>query len=418
MSGKERVRIVVTGMGLRTPVGNTLPEFIHSLQTGRSGIRVMKEWEGIERMRTKVAGVCDIAEQEKRIPRNFRRSMGRVSILAMLAAIDAVADAGIGEEEIASPACGVSFGSTAGSTEEQVMIMGRMVNNRSLAGVPASSYLKCMSHTCAANLATFFHTRGPLIASCTACTSGSQGIGFGYEAIRLGRARIMITGGAEEMHFLHSAIFDLMMATSSAYNDRPHETPRPFDARRDGLVVGEGAGCLILEEYEHARRRGARIYAEVLGYWTNTSGRHLTDSDADSMEECMRAALRDAGIAAADVEHVNAHATATTGGDEAEAVAIHRVYGPHVPVTALKGYTGHTLGASGAVEAIAGILMGREGFMAHTLNLDTPDPALPPLRHVMGDPWNKPFSLGVCNNFAFGGMNTSLVLKTSLRTTA
>ena len=234
---------------------------------------------------------------------------------------------------------------------------------------------------------------------------------IGYEAIRHGRAQIMVTGGAEEMHFLHAAVFDLMMATSNNYNNRPHETPRPFDAKRDGLVVGEGAGCLVLEEYEHARRRGARIYAEVLGYWTNTSGKHLTDSDADSMEECMRAALKDAGISPEAVEHINAHATATISGDEAEARAIYRVYGPQVPVTALKGYTGHTLGASGAVEAIAGILMGREGFMAHTLNLTDPDKAFPPLRHVMTEPLDESFSLGVSNNFAFGGVNTSLVLR-------
>lgn len=409
----DRLRVVVTGMGLRTPVGNTLTELVKSLKVGKSGIRHMEEWEKIDRMRTKVAGVCNIEGEEAVIPRHVRRSMGRVTVLAVLSAIDAVKDSGIDESAIASPACGISFGSTAGSTGEQVVQMGRMVNNQSLAGIPASSYLKCMSHTCAGNLATFFHSRGPFIASCTACVSGSQGIGFGYDAIRHGRAQIMVTGGAEEMHFLHAAVFDLMMATSNNYNDRPHETPKPFDAKRDGLVVGEGAGCLVLEEYEYARRRGARIYAEVLGYWTNASGKHLTDSDADSMEECMRAALKDARICEEAVEHVNAHATATANGDEAEAVAIHRVYGAQVPVTALKGYTGHTLGASGAVEAIAGILMGREGFIAHTLNLTEPDSSFPPLNHVMAEPLDKAFSLGVSNNFAFGGVNTSLVFRIS-----
>jgi 3-oxoacyl-[acyl-carrier-protein] synthase II len=408
---RDGLRVVVTGMGLRTPIGNTLSGVVHSLKEGKSGIRHMEEWEAIDRMRTKVAGVCNIEGEERVIPRSFRRSMGRVAILAALAAIDAVKDSGIDKNEIASPACGISFGSTAGSTSEQVLQMGRMVENQSLAGIPASAYLKCMSHTCAGNLATFFRCRGPFVASCTACVSGSQGIGFGYEALRYGKAKIMLTGGAEEMYFMHAAIFDLMMATSSHYNHRPTETPRPFDAKRDGLVVGEGAGCLVLEEYEHARRRGARIYAEVLGYWTNSSGKHLTDSDAESMEECMRAALKDAGVCAEDVEHVNAHATATAGGDEAEARAIHRVYGQKVPVTALKGYTGHTLGASGAIEAIAAILMGREGFMAPTLNLTEPDEALAPLNHIMAVPLDKGFSLGVNNNFAFGGVNTSCVFK-------
>jgi 3-oxoacyl-[acyl-carrier-protein] synthase II len=407
----DKQRVVVTGMGMRTPIGNTAKDVLEALKAGTSGIRYMPEWEQIDRMRTKVAGSCAIDGQEAAIPRTYRRGMGRVAILATLAAMDAVQDSGIGADEIASPACGVSFGSTAGSTTEQVAQMEHMMGKKSLAGVPSSAYLKCMSHTCAGNLATFFHCRGPLIASCVACASGSQGIGFGYEAISRGKAPVMITGGAEELHLLHAAIFDVLMATTSNFNDRPHETPRPFDAARDGLVVSEGAGCLVLEEYEHARRRGANMYAEILGYWTNASGAHLTDSDPASMEECMRAALTDAGIDAADVEHVSAHATATETGDQAEAEATHRVYGPETPVTALKGHMGHTLGASGAIEAIASILMGREGFMAYTLNLSQPDPAFPPLNHIMKEPLDRGFILGVNNNFAFGGVNTSLVIK-------
>ena len=411
----DKLRVVVTGMGLRTPIGNTVNDVADALKTGKSGIRYMPDWEKIERMRTKVAGVCDIKGEEVSVPRHFRRSMGRVAMLAALAAMDAVKDSGIEEDEIASPACGVSFGSTSGSTSDQVMQMGRMVQNQSLAGILPSSYLKGMNHTCAGNLATMFHCRGPFVASSTACVSGSQGIGFGYEAISRGKAHIMLTGGAEEMYFMHGAIFDILMATSSKFNDRPHETPKPFDAARDGLVVSEGAGCIILEEYEHARKRGATVYAEILGYWTNSSGMHLTDSDPKSLEECMHAALKDAHVRAEDVEHICAHATATKGGDKAEAIATQRVYGSKTPVTALKGNMGHTLGASGAIEVICSILMGREGFMSHTLNLEEPDPDLPPLYHIMKEPLDKGFSLGVNNNFAFGGVNTSLVIKNVLR---
>ena len=410
----DTLRVVVTGMGVRTPIGNTVKDVADALKTGKSGIQYMPDWEKIERMRTKVAGVCDIKGEEASIHRHFRRSMGRVAVLAALAAMDAVKDSGIGEDEIASPACGVSFGSTAGSTSEQVMQMGRMVQNQSLAGILPSSYLKGMSHTCASNLATMFHCRGPFVASCTACVSGSQGIGFGYEAISRGKASIMLTGGAEEMYFMHGAIFDVLMATSWNFNGCPHETPKPFDIARDGLVVSEGAGCLVLEEYEHARRRSANIYAEILGYWTNSSGMHLTDSDPESLEECMRAALKDARVRAEDVEHICAHATATKGGDKAEAIATQRVYGSKTPVTALKGNMGHTLGASGAIEAICTILMGRDGFMSHTLNLVEPDPDLPPLYHIMKEPLDKGFSFGVNNNFAFGGINTSLVIKNVL----
>jgi 3-oxoacyl-[acyl-carrier-protein] synthase II len=399
------------GMGIRSPVGNSLTEFSESLKKGRSGIRKMPDWEGIRRLRTKVAGICNIDGEEKGIPRNFRRSMGRVSVLAALSAMDAVRQSGLGEAEIASAECGISYGSTAGSTLEQVELIGRYILNSDLTGALASSYLKCMSHTCAGNLSTLFGLKGPFIASCTACVSGSQGIGFGYEAIRSGKAEIMIAGGAEEMHFLHAAVFDLMLATSSRYNDHPSKTPRPFDAERDGLVVAEGAGTLVLEEYEHAKRRGGQILAEVEGFWTNASGVHLTDSDAPSIEQCMRRALGEARRNPEDIQHVNAHATATTNGDEAEAVAIHRVYGPHVSVTAIKGYTGHTLGASGAIEAIGTILMMREGFIAPTLNLERPDPQLPSLNHVIGDPVDKRITLAVNNNFAFGGINTSMILR-------
>jgi len=407
---KNNRRVVVVGAGLRTPIGNTLDQFAKSLKERRSGICVMPAWNDIKRMRTRLAGLCNIEGEEESIPRQYLRSMGRVAKLAALSAMDAVKASGLTEEEIASPICGVSYGSTEGSIGTQMEYLRKMLLNRSLEGIPASWYLKCMSHTCAGNISILFHTRGPFIASCTACVSGSQGIGLGYEAIKAGKADIMITGGAEEVDFLSAAVFDLMMATSSNYNDRPAESPRPFDADRDGLVVAEGAGTLILEEYERARKRGAPILGEIEGFWSNGSGMHLTNSDARSMEECLLAALKDAGRNPEEIQHVNAHATATSHGDEIEAIVTNKIYGAKVPVTSLKGYMGHTMGACGAIEAIATLLMMRQGFIAPTLNLEDPDPALPPLEHVRGEPWDQPFRLGVSNNFAFGGVNTSLVL--------
>jgi 3-oxoacyl-[acyl-carrier-protein] synthase II len=402
-------RVVVVGMGIRSPIGNNLEEFVDSLKERRSGICSMPEWQEIQKLRTRVAGLCNIEGEEESINRSYRRSMGRVAIMAALSAMDAVKASGLSEEEIASQSCGVSYGSTEGSIGNQVAYINNMIQNRTLKGIPASWYLKCMSHTCAGNISVFFHTRGPFIASCTACVSGSQGIGFGYEAIKTGKADIMITGGADEMNFLSAAVFDLMMATSSNYNERPSETPRPFDADRDGLVVAEGAATLILEEYKRARSRGAPILGEVEGFWTNGSGMHLTHSDARSMEECMLAALKDAKRDPSEIQHVNAHATATTQGDEVEAIVTNKVYGPNVPITALKGYIGHTMGASGAIDAIATLLMIRDGFIAPTLNLEKPDPVLPPLNHVVGESWDRRFNIGVSNNFAFGGVNTSLV---------
>lgn len=404
----DKRRVVVTGIGLRTPIGHSLAEIREAFLAGRTGIRAMPEWGAIENLRTGVAGVCTGVE-EGEVPRHFRRSMGRVAILAALGAMDAVRDAGLDAAEIASPACGVSFGSTAGSTQALEEYLRQILATNSLKGLQSSVYIRFMSHTCAANLATMFQTQGPVIASCTACVSGSQGIGYGYEQIRAGRAQIMITGGAEEMHFMDAGIFDVMRATSTRYNDHPESTPRPFDRQRDGLVVGEGSGCLILEEYERAKQRGASIHAELIGFGNNCDGGHITNPSAEGMAGAMRLALLDAGIAAAEVGHVHAHATATELGDIAESRATHDVFGESVPVSAIKGYMGHTLGACGAIESAVTILMLKEGFLVPTRNLDEPDPACATLNHVTGEVRAQRFRIGMNNNFAFGGINTSLL---------
>ena len=408
MSGIKRV--VVTGIGFRSPIGHTMEGLKRSLLDGSSGVRTIPEWDRIRHMRTRLAGVCDGVD-EKAIPRAVRRSMGRVSILAALATMDAVSDSGLTEDFIGSEDCGVSFGSTAGSSQAMEDFIKAYFTNSSLVGLESSAYLKFMSHTCAANLSMMLHTKGPVIASCTACVAGSQGIGCGYEAIKTGKARAMLAGGAEEMHFFNAAIFELMRATSVGYNDRPHATPRPFDADRDGLVVGEGAACLVLEDYEHAKERNAQIYAEIIGFGTNCDGAHLTNPSSEGMAGVMRIALRDAGLAADQIEHVNAHATATPTGDLAEAIAISQVFGSKVPVSAFKGYMGHTLGACGALESIITICMLGGGFMAPTKNLDGPDPEFPPLDHVMGETRSCSFTIGMNNNFAFGGINTSLIFR-------
>jgi len=405
---RDGKRVVVTGIGLRTPIGHSLAELRESFLEGRTGVRSIPEWRDIENLRTGVAGICPGVD-EGDVPRHFRRSMGRVAILAALAATDAVEDSGLGPSQIATPDCGVSFGSTAGSSQAMEEYLRQILSTNSLKGLQSSVYIRFMSHTCAANLATMFGTRGPVIASCTACASGSQGIGYGYEQIRAGRARIMITGGAEEMHFMDAGIFDVMRATSTRYNDTPEQTPRPFDRLRDGLVVGEGSGCLILEEYERAKKRGATIHAEIIGFGNNCDGGHITNPSSEGMAGAMRLALKDAGIAPEAVGHVHAHATATELGDIAEARATCDVFGQRVPVSAVKGYMGHTLGACGAIESAVTILMLKEGFMVPTRNLDEPDPACAPLNHVTGGIREERFDVGMNNNFAFGGINTSLL---------
>ncbi len=404
----RELRVVVTGIGFRSPIGHDLGAMKTAFLEGKSGIAAFPEWGKLEGLRTRLGAPC-VGVDEDAIPRKFRRTMGRVGVLAVLAVRDAIADAGVSPERVASPDCAVTFGSTAGGSEAQEAFLRQLFLNTSLRGLASSSYLQFMSHTCAANIALMFGCQGPVVASCTACTSGSQGIGHGYEQIRLGRAKVALAGGAEELHVLHAGIFDILLATSHRYNDSPGSTPRPFDAGRDGLVVGEGSGCLVLEEYQHARDRGARIYGEILGYGCSCNGTHPTNSDPVGIALAMEAGLRDAHVRASDIQHINAHATATGIGDAAEAQALHQLFGASVPISALKGYMGHTLGACGALEAIATLLMMRDGFMAASKNLERPDPALPPLDHVIGAARDARLTLTMSNNFAFGGINTSLV---------
>jgi len=403
-------RVVVTGIGLRSPLGHTMAALKEGMLAGKSGVRIQPDWGSLQGMRTRVGAPCEGVD-ENAVPRKFKRMMGRVGVLSVLSVQDAIADAGLPAEFIASPECGVAFGSTAGSSKSQEEFLTPIMMEKSMRGLQSSTYLHFMSHTCAANIALMFGCKGPVIASCTACTSGSQGVGIAYEQIRFGRAPVMLGGGAEELHLLHGGVFDIMFATSAKYNDQPDRTPRPFDADRDGLVVGEGSGCLVLEEYERARKRGATIYAEIIGYGQGCNGTHPTNSDPEGIRLAIECALRDAQLNADDIGHVNAHATATGIGDAAEAEALHKVFGDRVPISALKGYMGHTLGACGVIESIATISMIRDGYMVATRNLETPDPQMPKLDHVMGSAREKRFSIGMNNNFAFGGINTSLVFR-------
>ena len=409
---KKGRRVVVTGMGLRSPIGAGLADFSHGLQSNACGIYSMPDWEKIDKLRTRLAGRCPEAQvNEMDLPRKHRRGMGRIGVLAALATKDAIADSGLKESLISSKACGISYGSTAGSSSAMEEFLKKVFERSSIKGSKSTSYLKFMSHTCAANLGIMFGSKGPLIASCTACTSGSQAIGFGFQTIKEGRADIMLTGGAEENHYMNAVVFDIMLATSSKYNDRPDQSPRPFDVDRDGLVVSEGAGTLVLEEYGHAKRRGADIHAEILGYATNCDGAHLTSPDPAGIESVMKLALDDAGLDKGKIQYLCAHATATPLGDVAESRALFTLFGGQIPVSSLKGHMGHTLGACGALESIATILMIKEGFLAPTRNLETVDPELAPLDYVKDDPRSINIAIAMNNNFAFGGINTSLIFR-------
>jgi 3-oxoacyl-[acyl-carrier-protein] synthase II len=403
----SRTRVVVTGIGIASPIGNSVADASRALRENRHGIVRMPDFAEIDHMKTQLA--APIRDLELNYPRKKVRTMGRVSLLSLYATEQAVADAGLSEAVLSEGRTGVAYGSTSGSSSANEEWCRKMFLTRGLAGIQSTEYIKFMSHTCAANLAIYYGITGRVISTCAACVSASQGIGAGYESIRAGAADVMICGGAEEMHFSHAAIFDIMFAASKR-NDEPDLTPRPFDKARDGLVIGEGAGTFILESYEHARARGATIYAELLGYGTNCDGTHVTNPSAEGMAGAMRLALRDAKIDAERIDYVNAHATATEVGDIAESLATARVIGPETPISSTKSFTGHTLGACGAIEAAFCIAMMREGWIAPNRTLDEVDERCAKLDYVGKLPRDDKPNITMSNNFAFGGINTSLIL--------
>ncbi|MEY4581093.1 MAG: hypothetical protein RL701_5796 [Pseudomonadota bacterium] len=408
-SDMTRRRVVVTGMGLTSPLGDTAAQVSEALQTQRHGIAHMAQWAEIPGLNTRLAAPA-LTVDLTTLPRKKTRTMGRVSMLSAFATEQAISDAGLDETAVSSRRTGLAYGSTHGSTSELESFCRTLFGPRGIAALSGTAYLKFMSHTCAANLALAYGIRGRVVPTVSACASGSQAIGVGFETIRANLADVMLCGGAEELHSLHAAIFDIMYATSTRYNDSPDASPRPFDKERDGLVIGEGAATLVLEEYEHAKRRGATIYGEVLGFGMNCDGQHVTSPSADGMAEAMRLALADAQLDKSSVQYVNAHGTATELGDIAESEATFSVLGEKVPFSSTKGYTAHTLGACGALESIFCFMAMRDGFLPSNRNLVQVDEQCAPLNYLRGDTRRADFSVAMNNNFAFGGINTSLLL--------
>jgi 3-oxoacyl-[acyl-carrier-protein] synthase II len=402
-------RVVVTGVGAISPLGHNVSSLMAGIEQGRTASRYMPEWKQYHGLRCLVGAPAELRD-EKSIPRQSRRSMGRMSIFAVHAAQEALTDADLDQRCLSSGRVGCIIGSTMGSAESINDAFEIMLPEKDLSQMPALKFFQCVSHTAAMNVAQYLAITGCVMATSAACASGLQAVGLGYDLIRLGKQDVILCGGAEELHPTVAGSFDILFATSTNYNNEPHKTPRPFDAERDGLVCGEGSGILVLEEYEQAIRRNAGIYAEIIGYHTSGSGVHVSHSDKDAMVFCIREALADAGQVAADVDYINAHATATIQGDKEEAQAIAEIFGDSVPVSSLKGYIGHTLGASGSLELIASLMMMQRGLIFPTLNLNTVSPDCQGIQHVM-QPLSRDISVMVKNCFAFGGINAALVCK-------
>ncbi|WP_445114980.1 beta-ketoacyl-ACP synthase [Acinetobacter sp. WZC-1] len=402
-------RVVVTGMAGITSLGETADEIFAQFAEAKSGIRHMPEWDVYSDLRCKIAGPVQQFHIPKHFNRKVTRGMGRVALMSVVCAERALQQAGLHQHQILhSGEAGVAFGSSAGSVDA-VSEFGSMLLHHNMGKLNATTYIRMMSHTSAVNISVYFGLKGLTLPTSSACTSGSMAIGQAYEAIRYGKQTLMLAGGAEELSAAGTAVFDVLLATSGM-NDHPQKSPRPFDADRDGLVVGEGAGCLILEEYEHAVARGATIHAEIIGYGSNTDGQHVTRPDSEMMGRCMQLALKDAGISAAQIDYVNAHGTSTDQGDIAETQATARILGKK-PISSLKSYFGHTLGACGAIEAWLSLEMMQRNRFIPTLNLDKIDPLCGELDYICGQARVMDANTLMSNNFAFGGINTSLIFK-------
>lgn len=402
-------RVVVTGMAGISALGSDWAGIRRAFEDGRSAIRAMPEWSRYQELNTRLAGPIEDFQAPAHWTRKQLRSMGRVSQLSVRAAEQALDDAGLlGDPCIADGRMGVACGSSIGSTAE-IRAFGNMLLNGVTDDLNANSYVRMMPHTTAANIGIFFELKGRIIPTSSACTSGSQGIGYAYEAVRYGRQALMLAGGAEELCPSEAMVFDALYATSQK-NDTPGLTPRPYDRDRDGLVIGEGGGMLVLESLEHAQARGARIHAEIVGFGSNSDGTHITRPDARTMRIAMELALADAGLPPQAIGYVNGHGTATEQGDIAETEATHGLFGNRMPISSQKSYLGRTLGACGALESWFSIEMLRSDWYAPTLNLRHVDPRCGELDYLVeGRHMSHEYVMN--NNFAFGGINTSLVFR-------
>ena len=403
----QRRRVVITGWGALTPIGNDAESIVASLRGGRSGIRAMPEWNSWADLHTKVGGVVE-GFDEKSIPREFRRSMSRVALLAAEASKRALAASRLPAEALGSGRVGISIGQTVAAPSATQLYFDTL-RAEGVRALKSTTFLQMMGHSAAANVALMLRCQGRVWSPAAACASSSQAIGQGFETIQQGQQDVMLCGGTEELHATTAITFDIVQGTSRAFNDSPTKTPRPFDKRRDGLAVAEGAGIVVLEEREHALRRGAEVLGELEGFATTCDGEHMSSPARAGMAKTMALALESAGLKAADIGYVNAHATATPTGDGVEAQATLDVMGAQVPVSSTKGHTGHTLAACGAIETVFCLLMMQRGFLAPTLNLEQiADDCVGP--NLLQQPLERRVTRMMSNNFAFGGVNTSLII--------
>lgn len=400
-------RVVITGQGIVSPIGNRPETAWKALMENRTGIADMPDWADVKDLRIRLAGCCS-GYDAKQIKRKDRRTMGAMSVMAALSALDALDQAGIDQTRICSDRAGVAMGSTTGSGSIIEDLFKGFFETGGISRLEGTAFMKIMNHSVAANLAAMLGTRGRVISPSAACATSTQAIGMGWELIRNGTQDIMICGGADELHPSTAGVFDVLNAASRC--KAPGQAPKPFHKDRDGLVVGEGAGTLVLENMTHALARGAEIFGEITGFHTCCDGSHMTSPQDRGMLACMTGAMASARCTIEDIDYINAHATGTLLGDAAESRAISMLGAQNTPVSATKGYTGHTLAAAGVMEVLFCLGMIKHAILIPTRNLDSVADDCAEITHVRKIR-KKELRQVMTSNFAFGGINATLIIK-------
>lgn len=402
-------RVVVTGIGIVSCLGTTIDEVTESLRTGRSGIKRKEEYSEIG-MRSHIAGSVEI-DFDNLIDRKMKRFMGDAAAYGHVSLTQAIADAGLSDQEVSNSRTGIIAGSGGASSSSQVEAATIMLE-KGLRRVGPYRVTQTMGSTVSACLATAFKIKGVNYSISSACSTSAHCIGNAMEQIQLGKQNIVFAGGAEEEHWTLSCLFDAMGALSTQFNNEPSKASRAYDANRDGFVIAGGGGMLVLEEYEHAKARGAKIYAEIVGYGATADGAEMVSPSGEGAVRCMQLAL---STTEGKVDYINAHGTSTPAGDVVELKAMQTVFGPELPaISSTKSLSGHSLGAAGVQEAIYSLLMLKNNFITASANIENLDPEAVGMPIVKTLVENASLNRMMSNSFGFGGTNASLIFQRML----
>lgn len=399
-------RVVVTGMGIVSCLGNDTSSVLDALRNGRSGIKFQETYRDLG-FRSHVAGSIDI-DLKEHIDRKVLRFMGDAAAFSYIAMEQAIADAGLDESLVSNERTGIIMGS-GGASSKNLVEASDLLREKGLKRVGPYRVTQTMGSTTSACLATPFKIRGLNYSISSACATSAHCIGSAMEQIQLGKQDIVFAGGGEEEHWTLTCLFDAMGALSTKYNDTPEQASRAYDAQRDGFVIAGGGGCLVLEELEHAKARGAKIYAEVVGYGANSDGYDMVAPSGEGAVRCMQQAL---ATTQGKIDYINAHGTSTPVGDLAELKAVRATFGDDIPpISSTKSLTGHSLGATGVQEAIYSLLMMEHNFICASANIDELDSEAADVPIVTERRDNVRLERVMSNSFGFGGTNACLVFQ-------